>query len=258
MRTPLGLLLLLLSLQASVSIAAELRFVTEDFPPFTYALEESSDTDTGIHAAGPLVEVVRAVCEQLQYRCRIDIHPWRRALDLAERGEADGIFTVVRSPEREAHFHITRMLVTSRYAVFSRNNGFVYSQPQDLTGRTVGVYGPSGTSYVLSQQMRQVADVDMQLVPDNRQLLRMLESGRFGKDGLAVINQDVAWHLIEEERLGALREAGQLEPVSYGIGLSRMTVDSAQFRHFERALDSLIEDGTVPAILRRYQLERAD
>lgn len=86
----------------------------------------------------------------------------------------------------------------------------------------------------------------------------MLEVGRFGKDGLAVINQDVAWHLIEDEQLGELREAGQLEPVSYGIGLSRKTVGAAQFRRFEQALDALIEDGTVPAILRRCQLERAD
>lgn len=166
MCTPLRLLVLLLSLQASVSIAAELRFVTEDFPPFTYALKTPASSNAGVHADGPLVEVVLAVCERLRYRCRIDIHPWRRALDLAERGEADGIFTVVHSPERDAHFHITRMLVTSRYAVFSHDNEYVFSQPRDLAGRTIGVYGPSGTSFVLSERLQQVPDVDMQMVPD--------------------------------------------------------------------------------------------
>lgn len=252
----LPMLCLCLYLQAGASMAAELRFVTEDFPPFTYALREPSSSDDGI-AAGPLVEVVRSVCERLQYRCRIDIHPWRRALDLAERGEVDGIFTVVRSPRRETFFHITRMLVTSRYSVFSRDTHYVFSKPQDLAGHTVAVYGPSGTSHVLSEHLQQVADVDMQMVPDNRQLLRMLESGRFGEDGLAVINQDVARHLITDERLDTLREAGQLEPVSYGIGLSRKTIDPEQFRRFEQVLDALISDGTVPAILRHYQLEPA-
>ena len=257
MRMPLRLLMLCLCLQAGASMAAELRFVTEDFPPFTYALREPSSTDAGIHAAGPLVEIVQAVCERLQYRCRIDIHPWRRALDLAERGEADGIFTVVRSPRRETFFHITRMLVTSRYSVFSRDTHYVFSQPKDLAGRMVGVYGPSGTSYVLSERLQQVPGVQVQMVPDNRQLLRMLETGRFGEEGLAVINQDVAWHLIVDERLGTLREAGQLEPVSYGIGLSRKTIDTEQFQRFEQALDALISDGTVPAILCHYQLEPA-
>jgi polar amino acid transport system substrate-binding protein len=92
---------------------------------------------------------------------------------------------------------------------------------------------------------------------DNRRLLRMLQSGRFGVDGLAVLNQDVAWHLIEEERLADVREAGEMGPISYGIGLSRKTVSAAQFEAFEQALDAAIADGTVPKILRRHQLEAA-
>jgi polar amino acid transport system substrate-binding protein len=239
--------------------AAEWTFVTEDFPPFTYAFGGISHTDSGVHQAnGPLVEIVQAVCKRLNRECSIVVHPWRRALRLAEQGEADGIFTVVRSPQRERDFHITRMLVTSRYSVFSRDtSSFIYSQPRDLAGRMVGVYGPSGTSYLLSQRIKPVAGVEIHLTANNRRLLHMLDSGRFGQKGLAVLNQDVAWHLIEEERLDGLREVGQLAAVSYGIGLSRKRISESQFRDFERALDALIADGTVPEILRRHQLEPA-
>ncbi len=76
-------------------------------------------------------------------------------------------------------------------------------------------------------------------------------------DGLAVLNQDVAWHLIGEERLSGVREAGEMGPIRYGIGLSRKTVSVAQFEAFEQALDAAIADGTVPKILRRHQLEAA-
>ena len=72
-----------------------------------------------------------------------------------------------------------------------------------------------------------------------------------------MLNQDVAWHLIEEERLADVREAGEMGPISYGIGLSRKTVSAAQFEAFEQALDAAIADGTVPKILRRHQLEAA-
>lgn len=240
------------------AVAAEWKFVTEDFPPYTRAAGDHTNNDASMLADGPLVEIVQTVCGRLDLDCSIVVHPWQRALRLAEQGEADGIFTVVRTPQRERAFHITRMLVTSHYSVFARkDSSFVYSKPSDLVGRLVGVYGPSGTSYVLSERLKPVADVQIHLTANNRGLLRMLNSGRFGKEGLAVLNQDVAWHLIDDEQLEGLREAGNFEAVAYGIGLSRKTISEEQFHAFERELDAAIADGTVPEILRRYQLEPA-
>lgn len=236
------------------------HFVTEDFPPFTYPADATSETppSAGVNAGGPLVEVVETLCARLQQPCTITLYPWRRALQMAEQGQADGIFTLVRSPQREHIFHISRMLVTTRYSVFARtDSSFVFNRPEDLSGRLIGVYGPSGTSFVLSERLRSVADVRLHLTADNRRLLRMLQSGRFGKDGLAVINQDVAWHLIDDENLTGIREAGDMGPISYGIGLSRKTVSAERFQAFEQALDQAIADGTVPAILRRHQLDPA-
>lgn len=252
-------LLTALFILATQANAEQWSFVTEDFPPFSRAAGAPPQGSEGIQkAGGPLVEIVKAVCARLDLNCPVVLHPWQRALHLAEDGEVEGIFTVVRSPQRERAFHITRMLITSRYAVFAhKDSGFVYSQPGDLAGRLIGVYGPSGTSYVLSQHLEPVAGAQVHLTASNRRLLRMLKSGRFGEGGLAVLNQDVAWHLIEEEQLDELREAGELTSVSYGIGLSRKRVSEAQFEAFEQALDALIADGTVSEILRRHQLEPA-
>ena len=258
MQTVLSILVICTLLTAPQASAAQWRFVTEDFPPFTYPADGPARTDRGISAGGPLVEVLQAVCARLQRDCTITLYPWRRALRLAEQGQVDGIFTLVRSPQRDELFHISRMLVTSRYSVFARDDSaFVFNRPSDLAGRLVGVYGPSGTSYILSERLKAVPDVQLHLTPDNRRLLRMLQSGRFGSEGLAVLNQDVAWHLIEDEHLEGLREAGGMGPISYGIGLSRKTVSETQFEAFEDALGAAIADGTVPAILRRHQLEPA-
>ncbi|TDL96973.1 amino acid ABC transporter substrate-binding protein [Stutzerimonas stutzeri ATCC 17588 = LMG 11199] len=234
--------------------ADELRFVTEDFPPFTYA----SATATEDRAAGPFVEIVAAVCARLRVDCPVQLLPWRRALALAEIGEAQGIFTVIRSPDRERAFHLTRMLVTSRYGVYARSaSRFVFHRPEDLAGRSVAVYGPSGTSFVLGQHLAEVGDVTLILEADNRRLLRMLEAGRFGELGVAVVNQDVAWHLIDQEGHSDIHEAGELQRVSYAIGLSRAAVGEAEFERFNDALEALIADGSVAAILRRHGLEPA-
>jgi len=245
-------------LTAAPAMAEQWAFVTEDFPPFTHPAEDLGSLETGVLAGGPLVEIVQSICARLSRECTIMVHPWQRALRMAEQGEVDGIFTVVRSPDREREFHISRMLVMSRYSVFARDeSNFVFSDLDDLAGRTVGVYGPSGTSWLLSGHLKAIADVRIRMTLDNRRLLKMLQSERFGPEGLAVVNQDVAWHLIEDEELDGLREAGELAVVYYGIGLSRKRVSEDQFQAFEQALDEAIADGTVPKILRRYQLEAA-
>lgn len=236
------------------------HFVTEDFPPFTYPAAATSDTppSAGVDAGGPLVEIVEAVCARLQKECAITLYPWRRAMQMAEQGQAEGIFSLLRSPRREEIFHISRMLVTTRYSVFARtDSSFVFNSPDDLSGRLIGVYGPSGTSFVLSERLESVTDVRVHLTGDNRRLLRMLQSGRFGQEGLAVLNQDVAWHLIDHEGLTGIREAGEMGSMAYGIGLSRQRVSEEDFQAFEQALDQAIADGTVPTILRRYQLDAA-
>lgn len=158
--------------------AKELRFVTEDFPPFTYG---SATTDTEARAVGPFVEIIEAVCARMEVDCPVQLLPWRRALALAEAGEVDGIFTVIRSPDRERAFHLTRMLVTSRYGVYAHSaSRFVFHHPEDLEGRSIAVYGPSGTSFVLGQHLAEVGDVTLVLEADNRRLLRMLEAGGAG------------------------------------------------------------------------------
>lgn len=180
-----SILLMGLFTLATQTSAEEWRFVTEDFPPFSRSAGAPVQFSEGLQkAGGPLAEIVQAVCERLQLDCPIMLHPWKRALRLAEDGEVEGIFTVVRSPQRERAFHITRMLVTSRYAVFARKDSdFVYTQPSDLAGQLIGVYGPSGTSYILSQRLESVAGVKMHLTASNRRLLRMMESERFGEEG---------------------------------------------------------------------------
>lgn len=247
--------LMALVLPINQAQAEQMRFVTEDFPPFTYAQVDAADNDS---AAGPFVEIVEAVCERLGVDCPVQLLPWRRALAAAEAGEAHGIFTVIRSPDRERTFHLTRMLVSSRYGVYARAaSHFVYHRPQDLAGRTVAAYGPSGTSYLLGEHLANLPDVQLILEPDNRRLMRMLQAGRFGERGVAVVNQDVALHLIEHERLTEIHQAGELQPVSYAIGLSRVAVSEGQFQRFNEALETLIANGSIGRILRRHQLEPA-
>jgi polar amino acid transport system substrate-binding protein len=249
MRMTLSLFTLLLS--AGHTAANELHFVTEEFPPFSYS--------RGNNAGGALPDVVNRVCLLLNYHCSIDVLPWRRALQLAEDGQADGIFTVIDSPARNQAFFITPMLVTSGYDFYTRRaSHFTYQHPEDLRGRQIGVYGPSGTSFVLSEATKTVADVEIRLATDNQRLMLMLNAGRFGQDGLVLLNRDVARHLVDHHQLYGVRPAGHLAAISYGIGFSRKKVSEVQFQAFNAGLTTLIKDGQLTAILQRYGLQPAN
>lgn len=245
-------LILTLSLLGCVnySPATEMLFVTEEFPPFSYS--------RGAIASGAFPEIVNLVCTQLKWHCPIEVLPWRRALQHAEDGEVDGIFTVIDSPARRDAFYITPMLSVSGYNFYTRReNDFVFTKPSDLTGRKIGVYGPSGTSYILQEKLKNVTDIEISLITNNQRLLLMLSAGRFGKNGLVVLNNDVARHLIDHDRLYALRNAGHMASTSYGIGFSRKKVSHERFSEFNEALIKLMDSGQVGKILKRYGLEQA-
>lgn len=144
-------LTLSLSLLVATPIAAEpppvLHFGTEPFPP--YVVERQG------RAVGPMVEVLRATCERLAWRCELTLLPWRRALAEAEAGRLDGLFPLLQTPERERLFHFSSPVLNARYALFSRSGqSYRYDGPASLEGRELGVYGPSGTSAALNELLQ--------------------------------------------------------------------------------------------------------
>jgi polar amino acid transport system substrate-binding protein len=230
--------------------ADELHFLTEDFRPYSYGEDGKP--------AGPVPEVIRAVCAELGKSCTIEQQPWRRVLQAAQAGEISGTF-VADLPERQIDFRVTTPFVQSAVVLFAaETSSFTYRQPADLADRRIGVYGPSGTSIVGEEVLAQ-AHIDTPLVMEtaNDVVLRLLSLGRYGPNGLGLINRDVGLEIIKSEQIPGLKIAGAVRPILYGIGLSRKSVDAAEFERFNAALDRVKQAGTIKAILGRYGLEPA-
>lgn len=233
---------------AAQAAEAPLHFVTEPFPPYTYASKEQ--------AAGPMVDVLKAVCVQLKWGCVIDVLPWRRAQAMAQRGEADGLFTIVDSPERRGDFHVSVPVIDARYTLFAQaGDDFRFgADRQQLKDRSIGVYGPSGTSIALDALVSGVPDVQVVIEPDNTTVLRKLAAGRYGRNGLAMVNEAVALHLMQSENLAGLQSAGTAVQFAYSFGLSRLRVPLERARRFDAALVALCRSGRTAALLKPYAL----
>ena len=74
-----------------------LHVVGFSYPPFMYLDERNAP-------AGPMVEVVAEAFRRMAQPARIELLPLARALLQVETGEAGAMFTVKKTPQREAQY----------------------------------------------------------------------------------------------------------------------------------------------------------
>lgn len=232
---------------AGAAPAPVMRFVTEPFSPYSYEAKGE--------AAGPMADVLRAVCAELQWRCSIEVLPWRRTLAMAQRGEAEGIFSVVDTPERRAYFHMSAPVVDARYTLFARaGDDFQLRDNKSLRGRTIGAYGPSNTLLALDELVEGLEDVKTETEADNLTVLRKLSAGRYGSRGLALVNESVALALMRDNQIAGLQAAGSVKSFAYAFGLNRQRVKRRDFEAFNKALIKLCRSGRSAELIKPYAL----
>lgn len=228
-----------------------MHFVTESFPPFTF--------EQGGLAVGPMVDVLNEACSRLHWQCEIEVMPWRRALALAEAGRVDGIFTVVDIPERRAKFHISPPVVKAHYSLYTlASRPLNYRAPADLAGREIGVYGPSATSRALQDLLAGVAGAAIRVERDNLTVLRKLAAGRYGTNGAALVNRDVANWLINTNAISGLKMTASVRDLQYSFGLSRIRTPEAAADEFASTLQQLCHEGRMRRIVSGYRLAAAE
>ena len=72
---------------------AELIFNTQDFKPFSYQ-EKGKNLGAG-------VEIVEHVCQKAGITFKINFYPWTRAQKGVEEGDAQGLFILAKTPDRD-------------------------------------------------------------------------------------------------------------------------------------------------------------
>lgn len=247
-----ALLTLGAALAASQASAADLNFVTEPFAPYSYPV---SSTDTT--AAGPMADIVQAVCARIKVTCRSEVYPWRRAYSMVSGGEVDGMFSLMPTDDRKAVLYFSDEIVGGAYTFFAQDSDRLrYHKPGDLNGRTVAVYGPSGTSIALESILSQTS-VESVMEVSNDILLKKLISGRYGAHPVFLMNRDVALALMKEDGVHDMKPVGDLLPIGYSVAFSRKRVRPMQFIQFNQALRAMIKEGTIKVILTRYRLKEA-
>lgn len=229
-----------------------LHLVLHEYPPLSF----SSDGKP----AGVMTEMMEAVCAEAQIRCEFSLLPWRRALVDVELGRAQGIFPFIVGVEerRGKYLEMAPMLQSSLSFVTLKSDSWVYSGVDSLRGKTVVVFGPSGTSLTVERLIKQTVDGRVEFEVNSDTVLRKLIGGRYSADVVAVCNRDVAQRAIAEDRTGSLRLAGDVTTIYYTLAFSKTGVSAAAMGAFGDALARLKLSGRMHEIAVKFGAHEAE
>lgn len=95
----------------TVSASAGISVVTEELPPYNMTIDGK--------LTGMGTEVVQAVLDEVGEAAHIQSMPWARAYDIALNSENVLIYSIARTPQREALFKWVGVIAPTRWYLFS-------------------------------------------------------------------------------------------------------------------------------------------
>lgn len=247
-RFVIGLSLAVLTLCAISAQAVELKFNTQDFPPFSY--------ETNGVVSGPMADVIAEACKAMDAQCTSTLFPWTRAQELVKTGKANAMYPIGKNAEREQWLYFSPAFFRTEYGFFvTEDNPLQFKDVADVKGYTVAVFGPSNTSKTLEdikQKLGGSLEIDMQPVDDDG--FRKLSVGRVKA---VFSNRDVGNATIKNMGLKNIRYAGAFQALDYYIGFSKEFTEKKVADQFNEAVRTLFKQGFMAKIADKYHLEAA-
>lgn len=242
--------LLLISVASSVCAAtaitdqtAPLLLVTAPYPPF---VNPPGDPQ----GEGIDIEIAREAMRRAGYQIEINYVPWKRALLMLERGEADFTTTISRSGDRNNYLAWTEgYRVGTGYSFYAKKGiGQQLKTMEDLDGHslciTLGYFYPD----VIAKRPKTKYETG----PTMGNTVAMLAKGR--ADYMVVNGIAGLWEI---KRLG-LADQLELQPLSFASkSPTYMAFSLARPYHkplaaMKKALAEMAKDGSITKIEKKY------
>jgi polar amino acid transport system substrate-binding protein len=240
------------ALSGRASPAESLRLITDSLPPF----EDLGDDK----APGFSVEVLRQVFAAMGQDASFENFPWDRGWMMIVRGERDGIFTDLRTSERErVCFFPDEPLKQERWVLFVRTadvGKLKFSSFDDLVGHDVAVHGPAPglEQPTVSPELWKFLREHHNIVETrgSRSGFRMLAAGRVD---YVVANLNTGMREIV-----AMELSGKIEPLlsrsviedGFYVCFSKARVSPSLVEAFSRALREFKQTEVYQAIYHKY------
>lgn len=163
---------------AASARADDYHCVSLQYPPLIYQAASGK-------VEGLALELVSATFRQMGHHLSVEIYPWARSLAMMQNGERDCIFTIFRSPERDAFLDFNQQSIIPQVVYLYARKGHepVYAgDPAALAHLHIGTvnkvnYGPKFEQARSSLKLEEVGSLEqnfkklalgrLDLVPSN-------------------------------------------------------------------------------------------
>ena len=219
---------------------------TENLPPLNFQDEGGPQ--------GFSVELLRLMAAGAGLALELEVLPWQRAVQRAEAQPASVLFSLTRTPEREAQFQWVGPIAQRRILIYrlASRPDLKLAQLADLGDARIGVVRDSAADKQL-QAAGLKPGVHLEHGLDDATNLRKLLAGRMAY--ITLLDWAAAWNLRQLKLPYAT-----LQPVleqdatrSYWFGL-RPDTDSALLKRLQAELNALKRDGRYERMRQRYVL----
>lgn len=231
---------------STTGVATDLRLVALEYAPYVTQVEGQ--------AVGLTPDIVREAFSRMGKTVSIEFYPWARMLNMLVHGDADGLFTIKKTPEREATMLYPKTpLIVQEYVFFVRKNSPIRFNGDyaSLGKASIGVVNATsyGARFDEAAKAGQFGSLDP--APTYEQTFRKLLAGRVD----AVICSKLVG-LSVLKRLGGLDQVEISGPPSETTGsylvLTRKRDLTEIADRLDRVLQEMERDGTLTRLHRVY------
>jgi polar amino acid transport system substrate-binding protein len=245
-RTLVGVVGMALALGTSLAGRADeqsVRLACNNFPP--HKIEHPADDGQ----AGFDIDIVGEAMKRNGRSIEVSFMPWKRALELAERGQYDGLCSCSYTKEREAKLLFSDELGAVSVGLFARSEDALagIGSIADLKGHKVATVG----GYNLEAELI-AAGAAVEATASDKNALDMLVGGNVD---LLYGYELTTKHFIASDPRSSAIAYKEVRRNPYYFCLSRaMPGADAAMKDFNRSLKDMAADGSVERILERYHV----
>ena len=229
----------LLSFLTFTAVAADLNLLTDNHPPLHF--------QQGNQLVGFGVDVVQALAERTGDQVHLQQVPLLRALRVATTEPATGVFTVLRTAERNGLYQWVGPLMDVETALYSANTQQPVRSLQDAStqGRIAVPRKWLAYDYLRKQGLNNLYGVE---TPE-----QMMRLARLGRIEFVVADTLSIATLAREEGLAPSQLHYQMPLMKQGtyIAFSPQT-DAHQVARWQQALDEMNRDGRLEQLKQRW------
>jgi polar amino acid transport system substrate-binding protein len=218
--------------------AQELKLGGTEWPPYV---------GKDIEQNGIAAQIVTRIFARAGHDARFLFYPWSRTQEFVKRGELDGLGIAWFTEERAKTMVYSRPYINTAIVLVKRETDpFIYTDIQDLHGKIMGVI--LGYGYLKKIES---AKIEKRFVKSLRQNLMKLANHRIDLTMEEKLNAQIILSGMPEEiqnKLTIVETPFEVKPLH--ITLSKSIPNHKELiNDFDRALSSMIEDGTYQDML---------